>query len=184
MQRQNREKNKGVYAGLCVMRPCVYIGASEDLARRFEEHIALLNRNQHEAEEMQRDWNLFGSDAFVFFPLEFVEDKLTRCARERAWIKKCLVEGEVYNRLNTVREAHRAEFEKCKPKWPEEPTGASAKEYCFVSPTGEVMKVRGLRGICSAYNLNPSHMSKVNRGVYVQHRGWTLGKKEDEAFKN
>ena len=98
--------------------------------------------------------------------------------------KKCLVEGKVYNRLNTVREAHRAEFKKCKPKWPEEPTGASAKEYCFIAPTGEVMKVRGLRGICSAYNLNPSHMSKVHRGIYVQHRGWTSGKTEQEIFKN
>jgi|tagenome__1003787_1003787.scaffolds.fasta_scaffold20789539_3 hypothetical protein len=37
------------------------------------------------------------------------------------------------------------------------------------------MTVKGLRGICEAYKLNPSHMSKVGRGIYNQHRRWTSG---------
>jgi group I intron endonuclease len=176
VDKQDKERSQGVYAGFCLCSARAYIGESEDLIRRFDEHIALLRRKQHELGEMQRDWNLFGSDAFVFFPLEFVEDKLQRCARERAWIKKCLVQGKVYNQLNTVRKHHREAFTKCKPKWPNEAVGGTAKEYNFVTPMGDPMKVKGLRGICEAYGLNVSHMSKVARGIYVQHRGWTLGK--------
>jgi group I intron endonuclease len=184
VDKQDKEKNQGVYAGFCLCSARAYIGESEDLIRRFDEHIALLRRKQHDLGEMQRDWNLFGPDAFVFFPLEFVEDKLARCTRERAWIKKFLVEGKVYNQLNTVRKHHREAFRNCKPKWPNEPVGGSAKEYHFVTPLGDVMKVKGLRGICEAYGLNPSHMSKVARKLYVQHRGWTLGKTSEEEFEN
>lgn len=81
--------------------------------------------------------------------------------------------SKVYNRLNAVTPKHREDFENAEPRWPSKPPTKSAQEYVFVSPTGEVLKVKGLRGICEAYDLNPSHMSKVHRGIYVHHRGWT-----------
>jgi hypothetical protein len=90
------------------------------------------------------------------------------------------VEGRVYNRQNAVTEQHRKAFENHTPTWPDEPIPKNAREYVFVSPTGVKMKVKGLRGICRAYNLNPSHMSKVARGIYVQHRGWTAADTSEE----
>ena len=168
---------------ICVWRGIAYIGGSARLKKRFEEHLALLRRNCHKCGELQQDWNCFGPQGFVYFPLERVQDATKLSERERAWTKKCLIEGKVYNKLNAVTEKHRKEFRKSKPQWPDEPVGSSAKEYTFVSPEGEPMKVRGLRGICEAYRLNPSHMSKVARKLYVQHRGWTLAKTSEEELK-
>jgi hypothetical protein len=173
---QDKEINAGVYALICLWSGFAYVGASLWLLKRFRQHLDLLRLNRHPCEQLQKEWNEFGADCFAMFPLELVEDKAKLCARERAWTKKCLVEGKVYNQRNAVTERHRKEFRKCRAQWPDKPVGHSAKEYCFVSPEGEPVKVKGLRGICEAYRLNPSHLSKVARGLYVQHRGWTLGK--------
>jgi group I intron endonuclease len=150
VQVQDKTVQAGVYALICLWRGIAYIGGSARLKKRFEEHLALLRRNCHKCGELQQDWNWFGPDGFVYFPLERVPDTTKLCERERAWTKKCLIEGKVYNKRNAVTEKHQKEFSRCNPKWPKEQVGASAKEYCFVSPTGEVLKVRGLRVICSA----------------------------------
>ena len=184
MDRTDKTVEAAVYALFCLWRGVAYVGRSVRLNKRFEEHFALLRRNRHKCDELQQDWNWFGPDGFIYFPLERVADRSQISERERAWTKTCLIEGRVYNKQNAVTEKHRKEFSNCKPNWPKEPIAASAKEYCFVSPTGEVIKVRGLRGICSAYNLNPSHISKVSRGIYVQHRGWTSGEIEEKILKN
>jgi hypothetical protein len=184
VDKQDKKINAGVYALICLWTGFAYVGASRQLLKRFQRHLDLLRLNRHPCKSLQEQWNEFGPDCFAVFPLELIQDNAKLCARERAWTKKCFIECKVFNQRNAITDRHRREFGKCKPKWPEKPIGASAKQYCFISPTGEVMKVRGLRGICSAYNLNPSHLSKVNRGIFVQHRGWTSGKTEEEILKN
>ena len=158
---------------MCLCSGLAYIGATRWLGRRFEQHLNLLRLDRHPCKPLQKDWNEFGADCFAIFPVESIRDGSDLPARERAWTKKCLNEGKVYNRLNAVTTKHRREFEKHKPKWPTKPPTNGAKEYVFISPAHDVMKVRGLRGICQAYDLNPSHLSKVARGLYVHHRGWT-----------
>src|SRR5207249_3606443 len=136
----------------------------------------LLRLDRHTLKSLQKDFNELGEDCFVTFPVELVRDKSKLCDRERAWTKKCLVEGKVYNRQNAVTEKNREEFKRHKPKWPIKRPTNGAKKYVFISPLGDLMEVTGLRGICEAYNLNASHLSKVNRGIYVHHRGWTSGR--------
>ena len=184
MDTKDKKIYAGVYALICLWSGSAYVGASHNLKKRFQRHLDLLRLDRHPCNSLQEEWKEFGPDCFALFPLEFVEDKLMRCARERAWTKRCLRDGKVYNEHNAVTEQHRSEFKKCKPKWLDEPIGSAAREYHFLTPLGNSMKVRGLKGICEAYGLNISHMSKVARGVYVQHRGWTLGKQADEVFKN
>ena len=175
MNRQKEGSNAGVYAVVCLCNGSTYVGGSRYLTRRFQEHLDLLRLNHHRCRELQREFNELGPDCFTIFPLELVKDESQLAARERVWTKKCLIEGKVYNRLNAVTSKHRKQFEKHKPRWPEEPAAKSAKEYIFISPTGLRMNVKGLRGICEAFDLNPSHMSKVARNLYVQHKGWTSG---------
>ena len=166
--------NVGIYILICLWSGFAYIGASRRLRKRLKEHLDLLRRNRHSCKRLQKEWNEFGRECFALFPVELVRDRSTLSARERAWTRKCLVEGRVYNKLNAVTDRHKRDFKTCEPQWPSEPAAKNAKEYIFVSPDGEQVKVRGLRGICEAYGLNPSHMSKVARGLYVQHRGWTI----------
>jgi len=181
MRTKNEKIKAGVYLLLCLWKGIGYVGKSQNLTRRFEQNLASLRLNHHDSEELQKDFNEFGADCFVIFPLELVADESQLAARERAWTRKCLIEGKVYNRLNAVTAKHREEFKRHKPKWPNEPAANGAQDYVFISPAGDVMKVKGLRGICEAYDLNPSHLSKVARGIYVQHRGWTSGESDHEA---
>jgi hypothetical protein len=181
MTQQTKTSNVGyVYIIFCLLWGIAYIGESRrQLIQRLKEHFDLLRRNHHENEGLQEDWNNLDPDCFVAFPVEEVKDLSLLAARERAWTRKCLIEGKVYNQRNAITERHKQAFLKHKPKWPTETVNKSAKEYTFISPTGIKMKVKGLRGICEAYDLNPSHMSKVARGIYVQHRGFTAKLNED-----
>jgi len=128
---------------------------------------------------LQEDWNRFGPDCFVAVVLETLEDASQVSVREKQWTRRSEVEGRVYNHQNAVTERHKAEYLSCKPKWPKQQPAPSAKEFVLISPDGTEFQVKGLRGICFAYGLNPSHISKVLRGIYNHHRGWTAKLKEE-----
>ena len=175
MKTKDKKIDAGVYALFCLWLGRAYVGKSRHLTKRFQQNLDSLRLNRHDSKELQKDYDELGPECFTIFPLEFVKDASELSARERAWTKKCLIEGKVYNRQNAVTAKHRQQFERHKPKWPSEPATNGARDYVFISPAGDVMKVKGLRGICQAYDLNPSHLSKVARGLYVHHRGWTSG---------
>lgn len=62
----------------------VYIGQSNDIERRKEQHFGALNKGKHENRTMQLDYNMYSSD-FAFEVLE--ECYLSRLnERERYWI--------------------------------------------------------------------------------------------------
>jgi hypothetical protein len=134
----------------------------------------MLRSNRHYNDKLQKDWLQLGGDCFTIFPVELVEDTSFLLAREKAWIEKCRAEGGVYNIANSVSEEHRQAYQS-REGVPIETDGAKSrgKKYCFISPIGTQVKVRGMRALCEAYNLNISHMSKVHRGILVQHKGWT-----------
>ena len=173
MRQEKKSKSAGVYLIFCLPSGLAYVGASRRLTERLRQHFDLLRLNRHHCKRLQQDWNELGGEFFITIPVEKIGDVSSLAARERACTRKCLIEGKVYNQLNAITDRHKKDFLKHKAKWTDEPVGGSAKTYTFVSPTGTAMEVKGLRGICEAYSLNPSHMSKVARGLYVQHRGWT-----------
>jgi len=47
-----------------------YIGSTERLALRFNEHISLLRRGQHHSVKLQRTWDKHNADVFQFLVLE------------------------------------------------------------------------------------------------------------------
>ena len=60
-------------------------------------------------------------------------------------------------------------------KHSEEAIDKMSKEYVFVSPDGETVKLKNLYKFCkeSRENLNPSHMVAVYKGKRNSHKGWT-----------
>ncbi|MEH1957658.1 NUMOD3 domain-containing DNA-binding protein [Nostoc sp.] len=50
-----------------------------------------------------------------------------------------------------------------------------SKEYSFISPLGVVHNFKGMSEFCKRFNLDKSTMLNVAKGVYKQHKGWTLG---------
>ena len=66
----------------------VYVGSAIDPRKRYREHLSVLRRGIHHSRYLQRAWDKYGKDAFVFEiiePVLFVEDLISR---EQHWIDK------------------------------------------------------------------------------------------------
>jgi group I intron endonuclease len=65
---------RGIYAGTNVLTNEVYYGQSVDIDRRLRHHLNSLKRNAHKNPKLQASWNKYGEDAFVFTPIQIIED--------------------------------------------------------------------------------------------------------------
>lgn len=75
----------GVYKITCKKTGHLYIGESQNIAKRVGGHLHLLKKNSHPLKSLQVDWNKFGEDAFTFEVIATgpkYSDKLTRTALE------------------------------------------------------------------------------------------------------
>lgn len=78
--------------------------------------------------------------------------------------------------LNSLREKRKG-----KPVWnkgkisvySEDTLDKMRREYEFISPTGEVIRVRGLKEFCEDKDLSYEGMKRVANGNHCQHKGWT-----------
>lgn len=75
----------GVYVIRNVVNGKVYVGSSIDVQKRYREHFGALRRGDHRCEGLQRAWQKYSSDVFIFEVAEFcdVEDLIVR---EQLWI--------------------------------------------------------------------------------------------------
>lgn len=75
-----------VYAIRHIASGKVYVGSAINPRVRWSQHVVALRRGDHHSKYLQRTWDKYGKDAFVFEILEpvlFVEDLITR---EQYWI--------------------------------------------------------------------------------------------------
>lgn len=94
--------SSGIYQIRHVASGKVYVGSAISLSRRKIEHWRDLRRGDHGNAKLQRAWNKYGEDAFVFEVLEpvlLLEDLLTR---EQDWILKLDVCRKGYNLAPTA----------------------------------------------------------------------------------
>lgn len=59
-------KVSGVYLITCTVNSKKYIGCSKDIHTRMKDHRRMLARNNHINVKLQRAWNKYGAEAFVF----------------------------------------------------------------------------------------------------------------------
>ena len=73
-----------------------YIGQSKDIAQRWSHHKGALRHNRHENSKLQRAWNKYGENAFVFYVIkECPLEDLNRL--EMHYISKFNAFGQGYN---------------------------------------------------------------------------------------
>ncbi|MEA3212910.1 MAG: hypothetical protein QOE70_5967 [Chthoniobacter sp.] len=160
--------------------PCLYIGASIYPQLRFDkQHVPALDQNRHYNESLQNAWNQYGAASFVLLILETVSNAAMLPEREKDWLLRFKEKEILFNRtlsgtpgMRGKKHSEEAKAKMSRAKRGKQPPD-NRKEYCFRSPSGEVLQVKGLRELCAAHNLNISHMSKVARGLLKQHKGWT-----------
>jgi group I intron endonuclease len=68
----------GVYKARCIPTNKIYIGSSENIAKRCRQHVSDLNAQRHRNIHLQRAWNLYGPDAFVFSVVELTDVAVLR----------------------------------------------------------------------------------------------------------
>lgn len=79
-------RSPGIYKITCTANGKIYIGSSNNPARRWIEHKSNLRTNKHHNSYLQRAWNKYGESSFCFEVLELVE----ACSlpdRENFWLK-------------------------------------------------------------------------------------------------
>lgn len=82
-----------------------YIGSSNNIERRWRQHINLLNNNEHHSIKLQRAWNKYGQDNFKFEILEECEvEKLLYL--EQFYIDKYKAYFEGYNSKENTRDIY------------------------------------------------------------------------------
>lgn len=116
MKREYKERNKpaGIFQVKNLANGKVLLGSSLNLEGPLNSHKFMLTIGRHRNDELQRDWNKFGPENFVFEILEVVKpssapdfdlnDELTLL--EKIWIEKLQPFGERgYNEDTKIRQA-------------------------------------------------------------------------------
>jgi group I intron endonuclease len=82
-------KISGIYKIINKVNGKYYVGSSDDIRRRWEGHILLLNKNKHHNQHLQSSWNKYGEDTFIFVIIEYALDKYELLKREQYYLVEC-----------------------------------------------------------------------------------------------
>ena len=99
-------EKSGIYRILNTVNGKQYIGSSKDLDSRKNKHFNRLNRNDHENEHLQRAFNIYGEQAFLFeILLECSEGDLIQ--EEQQFIDEAVAQNGRENLYNICPTADR-----------------------------------------------------------------------------
>ena len=94
--------NTGVYTITCLADNKMYVGSTTvSFSKRWGDHKSMLNNNKHTNIHLQRVWNKYGSDSFLFEILETCKPELV-LGLEQFWINMLGTYADVFNRNPTA----------------------------------------------------------------------------------
>ncbi len=149
----------GIYIITCVVSGKIYVGSSNNCRRRWNEHKKLLREDRHHSSHLQRAWNKYGSDSFLFKMVEEIIDESTLLPREQCWIDSTKsYDGE--HGYNGRREADSGAWI----------TQYKSKTYIIRFPDGSEKTVKNLSRFSRKHNLNQGALSAVARHLTNHHQ--------------
>ncbi len=101
----------GCYALYCAATEKLYVGSSIDCRHRRGVHFAKLSKGKHPHIEMQRDFDAYGREAFLFFIIErcaFTD----MCEAESQWWHLAKNRGRLYSNGRAFHRRPILEYEK------------------------------------------------------------------------
>jgi len=90
--------NSGIYCILNITNCKLYIGSSVNLSARFSKHISNLRKGRHHNQHLQKSFNKYGEENFVFVILQIIENKKEIIAIEQSYIE--LFSSDVLYNIN------------------------------------------------------------------------------------
>lgn len=91
----------GIYAIVNLANNKLYIGSAASLSNRKQKHLSDLNTGKHHNRYLQRVYNKYGKDYFIFKVVEYSE-KESLLEREQFWIDRFDFKNELYNLTPTA----------------------------------------------------------------------------------
>ncbi|MES2973372.1 MAG: NUMOD3 domain-containing DNA-binding protein [Pseudomonadota bacterium] len=76
----------GIYSIRNIQNGKRYVGSAVNIGSRWRHHKSTLRSGRHHSIKLQRAWDLYKEDAFVFELIEVVADKCDLLAREQFWM--------------------------------------------------------------------------------------------------
>lgn len=196
----------GIYVILNKKNGKIYLGQAQNLHKRWKDHRACLNTNQHHNPHLQLAWNKYGAKSFQFKILErCTVDQLDE--REQHYLNIYMPKQICYNistMVGTTRglspsaetrkklsAATKSRYtdpnerqktsERLKGRYVSDDTRAkmsasASLDYILIAPDGTEHVISNLRQFCWQNGLNDSALSAVSRGKFKQHKGWQCRK--------
>ena len=89
--------DQGIYKIINVVNNKFYIGSAVSLRKRKARHFSELRTHKHNNQHLQRAWDKYGEQSFVFAVVELVEDRTQLLAAENRWLKEHVGQPYCYN---------------------------------------------------------------------------------------
>jgi len=96
-----------IYGIINKVNNLIYIGESNNIERRWEEHIDDLNNNSHCNYKLQTAWNTYGKDNFKFEILEEIEK--IKGSPYKTTMQLIYVEGKYIGQYNSINNGYNIE---------------------------------------------------------------------------
>jgi len=156
-----------------------YVGSSVNIEQRWGQHRSALCNGKHDNEHLQRAWDKYGEDAFVFRILEEVEeDKLLITEQEH--IDDYLDRGHCYNMAITAGPGGRISEEtrrKISTSLMGHEVSEETRQKISEVLEGNIPWNKGKKGVCSEEHR--CKISEANKG----RTPWIKGKRHSEESK-
>jgi group I intron endonuclease len=159
----------GIYAIVCVVTNKIYIGSTIDYRNRWNEHRNMLRKNNHHSQKLQRAWNKYGENKFIFSMIEEILDETLLLKKEQYWIDK---QDAYYNGYNGRKEASPGDWQR----------SIKSRKYILRLPNGSESLIVNLTDYCRKNNLNQGALSAVARHI-TNHHKHILCRFEEETYE-
>lgn len=159
--KKNIPRASGIYQITCITTGKIYVGRAVNLRARWDQHKNELKRSNHHNVHLQKAWNEYGAECFVFAVLELVP-KQQLIEREQEWIDLtfCIDRAVGFNISNDAIY----------------PSGMHAQVWeGFVNPKGDSVTITNLNDFCRQNGLDNASMIRLAQGKskLKSYKGWT-----------
>lgn len=158
--------NCGIYFIKNIVNNKVYIGSSKDIHKRINSHKLNLFKNKHHSKKLQKSYNKYGKDSFIFDILEICDNQNLEI-KEKEWIIYFDSYKNGYNSTDEVGSPWRGK---------KQPINVKKLQKCktvkMIDPNGNVVESYSIRSFADFYKISRHSVIKVLNGKFYHCRGY------------
>lgn len=173
--------NTGVYEIVNKINGKKYIGSAAQYDNEIKAKLGFYVRwylhlthlqgegSKHHCSYLQKAWTKYGHENFEFRIIEYCDSNFC-LEREQYYLDLYWDTGNLYNLCRYAgsnKDVERTE------EWCKNIGDAVAKDWEFISPEGELVKIHNLSEFCRLNDLQDTLMAKVYAGKRNHHKGWS-----------